>query len=189
MRIYWDQVLAGHHRSTPVRLTRVGPAAANLEWRGFSAAVTPDGREPFVYDYTRVTATAPWKTPAGAYTREGDVGPLLLGADDLFVISMPGDQLAVSWDASAFPPLAPDQTRTLLLYAVGYSKEMNARSASPDRVEPLPFHGMTKYPYDASDAAPSTHTHQAYLAHYQTRVVKKSVPPLERHIQREIPRR
>jgi hypothetical protein len=188
MRVYWDQVLAGRHRSTPVRVTRVAPAGADLAWRGFSAAVTPEGREPFVYDYARVTATAPWKTPAGAYTREGDVGPLLLAADDLFVVSMPGDQLAVSWDAAAFPPLAPDRTRTFLLYAVGYSKEMNARSASPDRVEPLPFHGMTKYPYDAGDAAPSTPTHQAYLGRYQTRVVKKSVPPLERHIQPEVRR-
>jgi hypothetical protein len=32
------------------------------------------------------------------------------------------------------------------LYADGFSKEMDLQSASPDHVEPLPFHGMLAYP-------------------------------------------
>jgi hypothetical protein len=140
--------------------------------------VSPDGREPLGYDYARVTAAAPWKVLAGAYTREGDVGPLVVDSDNRFVVSMPGDQLAVSWDVGAFPPLAPDQARTFLLYGVGFSKEMNPRSATPDRLEPLPFHGMAGYPYDA-DAAPPTPEYAAYVRNYQTRVVKRPVPALE----------
>ena len=36
--------------------------------------------------------------------------------------------------------------RTFLLYADGFSKEMDINSASPDAVGPLPFHGMTALP-------------------------------------------
>jgi Tfp pilus assembly protein PilF len=178
MRIYWDQILAGRVEPSPVRLTRRRPDAADHRRRGFSAAVSPDGRDPVGFDYTRVSATAPWKVPAGAYTREGDVGPLVVETDNHFVVSMPGDQLALSWNVNAFPPLAADQTRTFLLHAVGFSKEMNPRSATPDRLEPLPFHGMARYPYDSADAAPSTPAHRDYLRFYQTRVVKKPVPSL-----------
>jgi Flp pilus assembly protein TadD len=181
MRIYWDQILAGRHLPSPTAMTDRRPDAADLRWRGFSTAVSPDGRDPLGFDYTRVTATAPWKVLAGAYTREGDVRALLVETDNLFVVSMPGDQIAVSWDAGLFPPLAADQMRTFLLHAVGFSKEMNPRSATPDRLEPLPFHGMARYPYDAADTVPSTPAHREYLRTYQTRVVKRTVPALERN--------
>ena len=38
---------------------------------------------------------------AGRYTREGDVRPLVARTDDLFVVSRPGDEVAVSFDAAA----------------------------------------------------------------------------------------
>ena len=74
----------------------------------------------------------------------------------MFVISRPGDEIALSFDATALPPLAPGWTRTFLLYANGYSKEMNLDSASPDTVGPLPFHAMTKYPYGSDEHYPDT---------------------------------
>ena len=36
------------------------------------------------------------------------------------------------FDAAALPPLPEGWTRTFLLYADGFSKEMNLHSASPD---------------------------------------------------------
>ena len=145
MRIYWDQILVDASGQTfPTTLTRLDPIVANLTWRGFSAEVTPDGREPIGYDYARVTRVSPWKQMIGRYTREGDVRPLLNRTDDKFVISRPGDEIALSFDATALPPLAPGMSRTFLLYADGYSKEMDLNSASPDTVAPLPFHGMTQ---------------------------------------------
>ena len=140
MRIYWDQILvaSADARSAP-RVTRLDPIEARLRWRGFSAETTPDGREPLTYDYQRVSTTTAWKTLAGRYTREGDVRPLLRRVDDMFVISRPGDETALSFDARALPQLPTGWTRTFLLYAHGYSKEMNPRSASPDTVMPLPF--------------------------------------------------
>ena len=105
--------------------------------------------------------------------------PLLRAVDDLFVISRPGDEIALSFDAHALPGLPAGWTRTFLLYAYGYSKEMNPRSASPDTVWPLPFRGMTKYPYGPDEHYPDTPAHRDYLARYNTRVVNRSVPSIE----------
>ena len=123
--------------------------------------------------------TSPWKAITGQYTREGDVRALLEHADDIFVISMPGDRIAVSFDASAFPPLPPGQTRTFLLYAVGYSKELNFSSATPNQLTPLPFHGMRRYPYGREQRYPSSAAHLEYLARYNTRAVRRGVPLIE----------
>jgi hypothetical protein len=180
MRIYWDQILvaSADARSAP-RVTRLDPSEARLRWRGFSAETTPDGREPFTYDYQRVSTTMTWKALAGRYTREGDVRPLLRRVDDMFVVSRPGDDIALSFDARAVPPLPAGWTRTFLLYAHGYSKEMNPRSASPDTVMPLPFRAMTTYPYGPDEHYPETQAHREYLARYNTRIVNRSVPAIE----------
>ena len=181
MRIYWDQVLvADRAPDDAVRTRRLGPAAADLRWRGLSAEVTPDGREPYGYDYARVSASMPWKVLAGRYTREGDVRPLLNQVDDLFVISQPGDELALSF--RALPPPAAGERRTFLLYVHGYSKEMNPRSAVPDTVAPLPFRAMSGYPYGPREHYPRTGEHRAYQEHYNTRIVTRSVPSIERAI-------
>ena len=170
MRIYWDQVLVDSSGGGfPTVLTRIEPAVADLHWRGFSAESTPDGREPYGYNYAKVSAVSPWKQLIGSYTREGDVRPLLREVDDLFVVSRPGDEIALSFDASALPPLRAGTRRTFLLYVDGYSKEMDINSASPDSVEPLPFHAMTKYPYGPGEHYP----HREAVEKYNTRVVSR----------------
>ena len=138
----------------------------------------PDGREPLSYDYTHVSLTSPWMAFTGSFTREGDVRELLKVADDMFVVSRAGDEISLSFDASALPALPAGWTRTFLLYADGFSKEMNIHSASPDEVAPLPFHGMKRYPYDASRSYPLTPERQAYVERYNTRVVTKLLPTL-----------
>ena len=87
--------------------------------------------------------------------------------------------MAVAFDGEALPALAPGQSRTFLLYADGFSKEMDISSASPHTVEPLPFHGMRSYPYAADQRYPATAAHRDYRARYNTRVISRSVPPLE----------
>ena len=180
MRIYWDQILVDTSPGrVPIRMTRLDVVSADLHWRGFSAEVSPDGREPFGCDYNRVSLNSPWKTLAGRYTREGDVRELLARSDDMFVISKPGDQIALSFDATKLPPLPHGWKRTFLLYADGFSKEMDINSASPDRVEPLPFHAMKRYPYSERESYPATRAHRAYLERYNTRVVRSPLPPID----------
>ena len=120
----------------------------------------------------------------GRYTREGDVRELLLQSDDMFVVSRPGDEISLSLNASALPALPAGWTRTFLLYADGFSKEMDINSASPDQLAPLPFHGMSRYPYPSSEHYPLDAKHRQYLEKYNTRVVTSPVPKVETEIGR-----
>ena len=115
----------------------------------------------------------------GRYTREGDVRELVTAADDLFVVSRPGDALALAFDATAVPAPPAGWTRTFLLHSIGYSKEMDPHSASPDEASPLPFRTMTRYPYAAPERYPDTAAHRAYLERWNTRVIGRTLPPLE----------
>ncbi|MEK6282400.1 MAG: FG-GAP-like repeat-containing protein [Acidobacteriota bacterium] len=180
MRILWDQILVDTSgEQTPLRMVRLDPVGANLRWRGFSREITPDGREPFGYEYEQISYTSPWKVMPGRYTREGDVRELLLKTDDMFVISRPGDEISLSFDARKLAPVRAGWTRTFLLYADGYSKEMDINSATPDQVSPLPFHGMTKYPYPDTEAYPMTAARRAYIEKYNTRLVTAEIPSID----------
>jgi Flp pilus assembly protein TadD len=180
MRIYWDQILVDTSSGgAPVELTRINPATADLHWRGFSAEVSPDGRQPFSYAYDRVTFSSPWKVMPGRYTREGDVKELLTRTDDMFVISRPGDEISLSFDATKVRPIPKGWRRTFLLYADGFSKEMDINSASPDLVTPLPFHAMKGYPYSEEESYPMTRAHREYIERYNTRLVRSPLPPIE----------
>jgi len=181
MRIYWDQILAARPvgASLKVESTTLEPALAELSERGFSLELSRDGREPFGYDYEQVAWHSPWKTMPGRYTRLGDVRALLLRSDDMFVISRPGDDIAVSFDVAKLPPLPPGWKRTFLVYADGYSKEMDINSATPHGVQPLPFHGMTGYPYAPPEAFPWTPERLEYMERYNTRVVTDPLPSLD----------
>ncbi|HKS11329.1 MAG TPA: FG-GAP-like repeat-containing protein [Pyrinomonadaceae bacterium] len=176
MRIYWDQILVDtSDGNAATRLTRLSPTVADLRWRGFSREYSPNGREPMTYDYSQVSFTSPWKVMTGRYTREGDVRELLSATDDIFVISRPGDELILSFDARKLPPLPKGWKHTFLLYADGFSKEMDINSASPDQIGPLPFHGMSKYPYSWPERYPLTLKRQRYLETYNTRIVTSQV--------------
>ena len=178
LRVYWDRMLVDTSEPAPFSIERIDPRDAALRWRGFSAETTPDGAEPFGYDYERVSTGAPWKTMPGQYTRTGDVVPLLSAIDDQFVVSAPGDEIALSFDGTALGALPAGWTRTYLLYADGFSKEMNLHSSSPDRLEPLPFHGMSRYPYPPPEHYPATPAHDRYRATYNTRIIGGPIPPL-----------
>jgi len=180
MRIYWDQILVDTSSgNSPIQLSRLDPVRAELRWRGFSAETSPDGHEPYGYDYRNVAFTSPWKVMTGRYTREGDVRELLLNSDDMFVISRPGDEISISFDAASLPPLPQGWTRTFLLYADGFSKEMDINSASPDQLAPLPFHGMSRYPYRWPEHYPLDAKHFKYFEEYNTRIIRGQITRLE----------
>ena len=178
MRIYWDQIQVGDTVAADgFAATTADPRGATLRERGFSAEVRPDGQDPPTYDYNRVSQASPWKAFVGSFTRTGDVLPLLTTSDDHFVIAKTGDELSLEFDA---PPASvpPGWTRTYLLRGDGYSKEMDVNSASPDTVEPLPFHGMSRYPYPATEHYPDTPEHERYRTEFNTRTVRRSIPTL-----------
>jgi len=180
MRVYWDQIRVGAKAAGRLTTTPLATLEARLTERGFSAQTTPDGREPFGYEYANASWTSPWKVAPGRYTRTGDVRELLSGADDLFVVSKPGDDVALSFDARALPPLVAGMARTYLLYGDGFSKELDINSSSPDVVSPLPYHGMKEYPFRATDVPLAVRERQARKAEaFDTRLVARPLPAPE----------
>jgi hypothetical protein len=180
MRIYWDQaVVAAPASGVTLAPLALDPARASLVERGFSAETSPDGREPWSYDYARVSSMGPWKTMPGRYTRTGDVRPLLVSTDDAFVVSKPGDEIALSFDAGALPPLERGWARTFLLHGDGFSKEMDINSASPDVVMPLPYHSMTAYPYAEADVPVGVRRSHERTESWNTRIVVRPILPIE----------
>ncbi|MDQ3674484.1 MAG: CRTAC1 family protein, partial [Gemmatimonadota bacterium] len=83
MQIYWDQAFVSRALpDNPVKITTLSPVSADLHFRGFSRMYRKGGRYgPYWFAYEDVEKESPWRPIEGAFTRFGDVLPLLLSAD------------------------------------------------------------------------------------------------------------
>jgi hypothetical protein len=181
MKTLWDKIAVdtSENISQNLIVSKLDPQSAELRERGFSLEVKPDGKEPVLVDYDTVLSDGRWKYFSGSFTRTGDVLPLISRPDDLFIISKTGDEVALSFNEKGFPALKKGMKRTFLLYSVGYSKEMDINSASPDAVYPLPFGAMSRYPYGADERFPMTPEMQKIYDEYTTRSVRTVFPRIE----------
>jgi hypothetical protein len=132
-----------------------------------------------IYDYDWIDPAAPWKSHTGSYTRFGDVTPLLRSKDDQYVIMRNGDEIQIDFSAERLPVPPNGWTRTFLLYADGFGKDMDIHSSTPDTVTPLPFHAMSRYPYPETEHYPDTEAHRRYQHHYNTRHVPETYSRLQ----------
>ena len=173
MQLHWDQIfLTQGHADLPVHATSLEPTAADLHYRGFSKPFRKGGRYgPHWFDYSTVSTEPMWRDLTGNYTRFGDVTQLLLESDDMYVIKNAGDETTIEFDASSLPELPDGWTRDFLVHSVGWVKDGDLNTAYGQTVEPLPFHGMTRYPYGPEEAYPSDPVHQEYQQKYNTRIV------------------
>ena len=180
MRIYWDQILVNTFSGkNDYKLHRLQPLNADLHYVGFPREYSPDGKRPLIYDYDWIDPVAPWKSHAGDYTRFGDVTSLLRARDDRYVIMRNGDEIQIDFAASSLPPLPTGWKRTVFFYSDGFGKDMDLHSATSDTVAPLPFHGMSQYPYPATEKYPDTEAHRRYLREYNTRHVPEALSRLQ----------
>ena len=171
MQIYWDHVFftTGDVRGPAPRAT-LAPVAADLHYRGFSRMYRKGGRYgPFWFDYGDVTEQQRWLPLRGRFTRFGDVVELLQRADDQYVVFGPGDEITVEFAASGAPPLPAGWRRDFLLYSDSWLKDADLNTGAGHTVEPLPFHGMSRYPYGPEESYPRDDAHQRYLSRYDTR--------------------
>ncbi|MGH7446252.1 MAG: FG-GAP-like repeat-containing protein, partial [Longimicrobiales bacterium] len=175
LQIYWDHAfVATEVPAASVRVTDVDRVAADLHFRGYSRMFRRGGRYgPHWFDYDDVSRDHPWRPIEGAFTRHGDVLPLLEAPDDRYVIMAPGDEMTVAFDAAAATTLPRGWTRTFLLYTVGWIKDADMNTAFGNTVEPLPFHGIREYPYAAGEAYPADPAHERYHREFNTRVVRR----------------
>ena len=170
LQIYWDQVVVDNELAgAGTTQTELPLTQASLAFRGYPKQ--NDGHTPgdLSYDYRKMSATGPFVPHRGAYTRYGDVTPLLQTVDDQFVIFGTGEDMDLEFNASSLPPLPKGWTRDFFFYANGYVKDMDFYEASPFQVGSLPFHGMSGYPYTAREHYPDDAAHTAYQLEYNTR--------------------
>jgi hypothetical protein len=73
-------------------LTPVPLARADLRYHGFPLKVENQPPGNVLYVYEKTSPTGPYTRPAGAYTRYGDVRPLLSGYDDRLAVFGSGEK-------------------------------------------------------------------------------------------------
>ena len=179
MQIYWDMAFfTVGEQSVPMEMTTLNPDSADLHYRGFSEMYRPNPHAPHLFDYQKVTTAAQWRDLAGYYTRYGDVSALLQEVDDMYVILNAGDEITVEFEAARLPSLKPGWVRDFILYSDGWDKDGDINTLTSQTVEPLPFHGMSAYPYPESEHYPDDEAHQEYRRKYNTRRVEHQLPPL-----------
>jgi tetratricopeptide (TPR) repeat protein len=185
LQIYWDNILISrttqdnlqddlqdnlrdNFRNQNALLTPVPLERADLNFHGFPLKIEdqPPGNVKYIYEKT--SATGPYTRPAGAYTRYGDVRPLLEALDDKFVVFGSGDEIALDFDPSKLPALPHGWVRDYFFTANGYEKDMDFYAYRGDTVDPLPFGKMHEYPYPGQ-SFPSDAEHMNYLLEYNTR--------------------
>jgi Flp pilus assembly protein TadD len=169
LQIYWDSILINRtSQDQSVRLTPVPLVRADLGFHGFPLKIEnqPPGNVEYIYE--KASATGPYTRPAGAYTRYGDVLPLLTSLDDRLAVFGSGDEVALDFDPATLPPLPTGWARDYFFVANGYEKDMDFYAYDGNYVAPLPFHAMGTYPYPGK-SFPLDETHLNDLLNYNTR--------------------
>jgi hypothetical protein len=178
--VYWDEIFLSETAvPAEARQQQLALISADLHFRGFSESViNPLRKQPDTFLYNHVETTSFWNPTPGLYTRYGDVRELTESVDDRLIIMGSGDELRLIFDASQLPALPPNWTRDFLLKVDGWAKDRDPNTAFSQSVEPLPFHGMTRYPYPATEHFPDDETHITYRQRYNTRPALRLIRPL-----------
>jgi tetratricopeptide (TPR) repeat protein len=178
--VYWDEIFLSEN-SAPARatLTPIDATAAELHFRGFSTPVIDARRaQPEQFDYSRVLPLSQWNPTPGKYTRYGDVTELVTGLDDRLLIMGSGDEVRLVFPSRSLPLLPADWARDFVLLVDGWAKDADANTAYSQSVEPLPFHGMSAYPYKPAEHFPDDALHRDFLKDYITRPALKLIRSL-----------
>ena len=179
--VYWDEIFLSEGASDAgVKPALIPLDSADLHFRGFSETrIHPQRKQPDTFFYDHVSAgflleshsgplykIRPGRQPAARRGRPtGDHGLGRRGA------------LAVSRGGLPAPPAG--MTRDFLLKVDGWAKDRDPNTAFSSTVQPLPFHGMSRYPYPASEHFPRDAAHDSYQRTYNTRPARVLLPQLE----------
>lgn len=182
MELYWDtaflavvppadRATSGEAKLAAPAGTRLQPLemiSADLHTRGVSRPIPHPGDGPERYDYADVRTLPAWPAIRGRFTSFGDVAELLRHADDLQAVLGTGDEITVKFRL-AEQPLPPGWKRDFLLHNIGWDKDADLNTVYGQTVEPLPFQGMTGYPFAPAETFPQAEAHQQFEARYQVR--------------------
>ncbi len=76
-----------------------------------------------------------------------------------------GDIVELAFDASGLPVLQKGWVRDYCLTTIGWVKDADMNQAVRETVGPLPFHGMSRYPYPNTES----HPHPDFVKEWFTR--------------------
>ena len=178
--VYWDEVFLseGMPARTPA-LQAESLRYADLHFRGFSESkIDPGRKQPDTFFYGHVSPVSFWNPTPGMYTRYGDVRELISNVDDELVLMGSGDEMSLEFDATA-PPPPSGWTRDFLLKVDGWAKDRDPNTAFSQSVTPLPFHGMSRYPYSAGEHFPDDPAHRRVIETYYTRPALRLIRSLQ----------
>lgn len=167
--VKFDYVGIDKSQQQDIIINNLAPVYADLHFRGYSEM----NGFPGMPDYNIVSSNPPlgYSNPAGSFTKFGDVLPLIADRDDKYVVLHHGDEISIQFD---YLPIENGMERDFLLYSYGYYKGRDYPTGNT--VEPLPFYGMSSYPYPPEESYPYDDEHNAYLNEYNTRVYGGSNP-------------
>lgn len=164
--IHWDRVaLMEKQPDARTTITTIPPTEADLHFRGFSPSRNLPPDWPLTPDYDNVSVNSYWTiTPGGWCTRYGDVSELIAARDEGLALLNGGDELSLTFAASALPPKPAGRVREYFLYVDGWDKDSDFHVAAGMQVEPLPFHGMDDQTYGRARRPefPSDDLHRKY---------------------------
>lgn len=178
---YYDYIAVDTSLDEPVIILESTPTSADLFYKGVSR---PGNTE--LFDYYN-TSDAYQGLFTGYFTRYGDVLELVSETDDKFVIMNPGDAIDIRFrktDQEYLIDSMPILEKDFILISDSYYKMEFVKmflGENVSKVEPLPFHGMSYYPYPENEHYPSDEEHLAYLEEYNTRYIAPPTSNEENH--------
>jgi tetratricopeptide (TPR) repeat protein len=176
--VYWDEIFLSEAAPlADVTLQQTQLLSADLHFRGFSETrIDPSRMQPDTFIYQHVTRGSFWNPTPGLYTRYGPVDEILRGVDDRLVLMGSGDEVSLQFEALGAP--REGWSRDFLLKVDGWAKDRDANTAFSQTVMPLPFHGMSRYPYPSNESYPRDAVHDSYQRTYNTRPQGMLIEPL-----------
>jgi hypothetical protein len=125
---------------------------------------------------TSATLSQWWETQStasGAFTRYGDVTPLLQSADDMYVIGRQGEEVNMQFSTVNLASVAPGMERDYFFVVACWFKDpLGEWGYGFDfTVNPLPFIDMSGFPYTTAESYPYDAVHLAYIQEYNTRII------------------
>ncbi len=179
LALHWDEIALVEEGNATLLQTEMKASGAELRFRGFSRVTLDPAREkPEFFHYADPLPQTMWNPTSGNYTRYGDASPLMDEADDRLVIMGSGDELALRFDARGLPPLREGWARSYVLAVDGWAKDSDPNTAHSQTVEPLPFQGMSRYPYGGGERFPDDEAHRRWRREYNTRPALRLTRPL-----------
>lgn len=174
--LYWTDIFLSEVIDPNATVTRTSASFADLHFRGFSPnKVHPQRLEPESFIYDGAKPESMWTQTPGFYTRYGDVKMLLETPEDRMVVMGSGDEITLKFGTNGFPLLRNGWQRDYLLLVDGWAKDRDANTAYSQNVSPLPFHGMSGYPFKKKD---ERHPDPGYEKEFNTRPALRLIRPL-----------